>query len=533
MSTPDPPFPSVYQRIDADPEAFRQQLQDHPYPWQRPVRRIAIVGAGPSGLCCAASFRAANHRARQAGREDVPFPTIQVFEQNHDVGGAWHYSDNVDASVTFPSIDPLGGPLPSAAPAVEDNRFVGNIYRNLQTNLPGDVMCFPGIPFDKDAPMFQHHPAVLRYLQDLARHWQVRDCIEFNARVEHLEWQSEGKMWRIRVARTAPVTTADTTVSDINPAISHSPPTRSAVRYETFDAVVMCNGHFNVPFVPLLPGLREVADRRLCELRHSRQYKEPSLARDKRVLVVGGGPSGQDMIREILPVAAHVYHSLSDPTPASNVPHLATHQPPGTPHANLDRVGALAGFDPAARTARFVDGTTIPLPDLVLFATGYLYSFPALAQLHSNNPGSPASCRYEPAATPPDAKDLEVLITDGRNVHQLFFQLFYMPNPTLTFPNIMTRVAPFPIAYYQAQLLACVYAGEAVLPDEPTMRAWYAEEVAGKEGKTRHLFGNTEVAYKDALADWVDDPQVLPRVPSSWAALRKQAFALRLQQLGY
>lgn len=44
------------------------------------VRKIAIIGAGPSGLCCAKN-------AIDFGND------VTVYERNSDVGGTWIYTD--------------------------------------------------------------------------------------------------------------------------------------------------------------------------------------------------------------------------------------------------------------------------------------------------------------------------------------------------------------------------------------------------------------------------------------------------------
>lgn len=45
--------------------------------------RIAVIGAGPSGLCAAKNSIQAGHN-------------VTVFEQGAVIGGQWAYSDDVD-----------------------------------------------------------------------------------------------------------------------------------------------------------------------------------------------------------------------------------------------------------------------------------------------------------------------------------------------------------------------------------------------------------------------------------------------------
>lgn len=63
---------------------------------------------------------------------------------------------------------------------------------------------------------------------------------------------------------------------------------------EEFDAVVVCNGHFDVPYTPPFPGLREHYRGRVL---HSRRYDDPRVCEGLRVLCVGYKSSGTDIAR--------------------------------------------------------------------------------------------------------------------------------------------------------------------------------------------------------------------------------------------
>lgn len=70
----------------------------------------------------------------------------------------------------------------------------------------------------------------------------------------------------------------------------------------TFDAVVVCNGHYSVPRRPHLPGTERFPGR----IMHSHSYRENESFRGLTVIVIGASASGEDICREISLVAHKV-----------------------------------------------------------------------------------------------------------------------------------------------------------------------------------------------------------------------------------
>ncbi len=60
------------------------------------VKRIAIVGAGPTGLAAAKYLVAEN-----------AFDTIDIYEQQGEVGGVWNYTPSLAERVPVPLVAPL------------------------------------------------------------------------------------------------------------------------------------------------------------------------------------------------------------------------------------------------------------------------------------------------------------------------------------------------------------------------------------------------------------------------------------------
>lgn len=116
------------------------------------IRSVAVIGGGAAGLCVA---RALVCEARRA------FDVV-VFEATQRVGGIWCYD----------------GGDPSAPDSY------GPMYESLRTNLPKEVMAFPGYPLDPSLPSFPSHRDVAAYLDAYAE--PIRSKIRFSTRVTHV-----------------------------------------------------------------------------------------------------------------------------------------------------------------------------------------------------------------------------------------------------------------------------------------------------------------------------------------------------------
>ncbi|XP_035658133.1 flavin-containing monooxygenase FMO GS-OX5-like isoform X5 [Branchiostoma floridae] len=277
--------------------------------------RVAVIGAGPAGLCAARYLSA---------EPDRYLPT--VYEQTAAVGGTWVYTDRTGT-------DEHGLPVHSS------------MYKNLRTNLPKEAMVFPDFPYDSGLPSYMSHKEVLRYLENYAENFGLHKYIQFLTRVDIVKpvHVTPGDMkWQITTFKvTAP----------------ESPTT------EQYDAVMVCNGGRNsVPFTPAIPGTDQFQGRTL----HSHDYRVPEPYTGKNVVIMGGLASGVDISVELAQVAERVVISHSNP-PIANIQNL----PPNITQAT--RVESIVG----PNTVRFQDGQEFHADDIV-FCTGYRLSFPFL-----------------------------------------------------------------------------------------------------------------------------------------------------------
>ena len=164
-------------------------------PNQRGGKRVAIVGAGASGLCSAKYLL-------QSGFD------VTVFEIGSQIGGMWCYNNDSGRS---------------------------SAYRTLHINTSRGVTRFSDLDFDADTQPFPDHFDMHRYLVSYADHFGVTPRIRFNSRVKQVrpafDPAREPPAWDIVLA--------DGTE-------------------ERFDAVLIATGHLTAPLhVPELQAFGE------------------------------------------------------------------------------------------------------------------------------------------------------------------------------------------------------------------------------------------------------------------------------------
>uniref|UniRef100_A0A2K6FXG4 Flavin-containing monooxygenase n=2 Tax=Propithecus coquereli TaxID=379532 RepID=A0A2K6FXG4_PROCO len=161
------------------------------------AKKVAVIGAGVSGLislkCCV-----------DEGLE----PTC--FERTEDIGGLWRFKENV-----------------------EDGR--ASIYQSVITNTSKEMSCFSDFPMPEDFPNFLHNSKLLEYFRIFAKNFDLLKYIRFQTTVVGVkkcpDFSSSGQ-WKVVTQ-------------------SHGQE-QSAI----FDAVMVCSGHHILPHIPLksFPG---------------------------------------------------------------------------------------------------------------------------------------------------------------------------------------------------------------------------------------------------------------------------------------
>ena len=170
---------------------------------------------------------------------------FDVLEREDEIGGNWLYGN------------------PSSS-----------VYRSTRLISSKRLTEYTDFPMPDDYPEFPGQQQVWLYICDYARNFGLYPHIQFKTSVQSITPDNGG--WSV-------------TLTD-----------GSSRRYR---GVVIANGHNWDPNRPELPGTFD------GETMHSAEYKTPDVLKDRRVLVIGAGNSGCDIVVEAAGHAAAAFHS--------------------------------------------------------------------------------------------------------------------------------------------------------------------------------------------------------------------------------
>ncbi|KAI0656895.1 FAD/NAD-P-binding domain-containing protein [Cubamyces menziesii] len=362
-------------------------------------RRIGVIGAGPAGL-------AAVKIIKDSQQYKDGLWTVTAFEAREEVGGIW---------------------LP--APPIGDPPLTP-LYDSLTTNLPHPVMAYTSFSFPPSTPLFPPASTVLEYMKAYAAHFELSPHIRLNTPVLSATRDGISGKWTVTV----------------RPAQAHSDETI------TFDHLIVANGHYRVPRFPSTPGLAAWLDAKKAF--HAVYYRNPTDFGDARtVLVVGAGPSGQDLCTDLLASGRTVVHSVTG----------AVREDMRDGHLKVR--GRVAKYlDPQDGKVVFEDGSEESGVDCTVLATGYKIDFPFL----------PSEIIRQ--ALPPPVPPLPgALYNSTYHVFPLARHIFplvdadELPASSIAFIGLPVRVAPMPLLEAQMRAVLHVFAQPDAL--DPTQEA--------------------------------------------------------------
>lgn len=352
-------------------------------------------------------------------------------------------------------------------------------------NVPTTMMRSTLLRWPEGTPEHVTHREVEHYVQNLAHKTGAHDVTLYGTRVEEAVKQSDSEKWHVRTKTV----TQDKATGEIE----------FEEKEWDFDALVVASGHYHVPLIPHVPGLAEWKRKYPTRVMHSKSYRSPHEFKDQNVLLVGAGVSSLDIAKELDGIAHRSYQSSRggkfDLEPKLLPPN--SERVGGLQEFRLDEgkaVGDHDGTEPIPGTIHLTDGRILTDIHQVILASGYQTTYPFLKGLESDT-------------IPVEEADETILITADKCVtHNLHKDIFYIPDPTLSFVGVPYYTSTFSMFDFQAEVVARVYAGLAKLPSPDTMKAEHAARKAnGPKGKAFHSLLSNQVEYMNENLSWVNE----------------------------
>jgi trimethylamine monooxygenase len=278
--------------------------------------RVAIIGAGPSGLAQLRAFES----ARRGGAE---IPELVCYEKQSEWGGLWNYTWRT-------GLDEFGEPVH------------GSMYRYLWSNGPKECLEFADYSFEehfgRPIPSYPPRAVLHNYIMGRVEKSGVRKYVKFCHAVRWVSYSEETGKFTV-------------TVKDLK---------ADKLTSEEFDYVVSASGHFSTPNMPYFEGLERFPGR----VMHAHDFRDAVEFVGKRLLMVGSSYSAEDIATQ-----CHKYGCKS-------VTFSYRTKPMGFAWPEAFEEKPLL-TKVAGKTAHFKDGTTAEV-DAIVMCTGYLHHFPYL-----------------------------------------------------------------------------------------------------------------------------------------------------------
>ncbi|WRT69902.1 uncharacterized protein IL334_006893 [Kwoniella shivajii] len=396
---------SIAIPVFAQQAHFEHLDNSAPYGFEWPIKEVAVIGAGVSGLL---SYRALSDKHH--------FDRIRIFERDENPGGNWHYSDEhaatvpiasglgcdwwkADYTANIPSQIPFhkvykAGSNESLRDEFEKNRINHRqpkpLWQSLRANTPAPQQQVPGFSWPFGVEWASHHSKVQRYLRSFASWLGINNGdqstdVSYNTRVELVSKRLDNKGrqtgWTLVLRKYV----------------------------QTYQGVYV------------------------------EQYWEEASATGISLDINTFAKTSYLSVRE---------HSNDPRAPIRREAHLSSVA------GNTTMIGEIKAFHPIPKHGNMSTGEIELLNGTIIFGTGFRYAFPFLPQYHNSSVSG-----NEPA----DSEE-QPIVTDGSHVRSLYLDTFYIDQPTLAFQGQNVGIQTFIYGKYAGEAIARVWSGKAHLP---------------------------------------------------------------------
>ena len=282
------------------------------------TKRVAIIGAGPSGMAQLRAFESAQKKGHE-------IPELVCFEKQENWGGLWNYTWRT-------GLDEYGEPVHAS------------MYRYLWSNGPKEGLEFADYTFEdhfgKQIASYPPREVLFDYIEGRLKKADVRKWIRFKTVVKSVSFDNELQQFHL-IAK------------DHNNDKEYK---------EMFDNVVVASGHFSTPNIPYFEGFDTFNGRIL----HAHDFRDAMEFKGKDILIIGTSYSAEDIGSQCWKYGCKSV-TVSHRTAATGFKWPD----------NWEELPLLQKVE--GNTATFKDGNKRDV-DAIILCTGYLHHFPFLSE---------------------------------------------------------------------------------------------------------------------------------------------------------
>ncbi|EAR99628.1 flavin-binding monooxygenase-like protein (macronuclear) [Tetrahymena thermophila SB210] len=310
---------------------------------------VLIIGAGPCGILSTKYISQNNN--------------VLCVDGKNDIGGLWKFEEinennhpNLQADAFYNSYGVLQSSL----------------YEDLQSNDCKSMMCFKGLPPNREYLEFMYSDQFYSYLQQYSQKFNLKNYMTFNTFVQSVRLsknltQEEKSQLSFNLTKRFLIKLVDS--ADYN----------SNIRFVQADQVIVCNGHYSVPNYPNIEN-QQIFNGDLIHMHYFRKSKVEKYA-NRHLVIYGAGPSSLDVVLILLKRQAQFKPSRITVIGQKNQIQAQQKSSCYTEEMQTQRLVYKTGFIQKFNSPSSIlldSGEIIENVDNILYATGYQYSFPFL-----------------------------------------------------------------------------------------------------------------------------------------------------------
>ncbi|KAI5953664.1 hypothetical protein KGF54_003036 [Candida jiufengensis] len=447
------------------------------------IQSIAIIGGGASAAIILDTL---------LKEPDSNIRKIVIYERQDKLGGVWYLNPQTiktpnhiikSGNINFENDPQLANPFHDAEELTNEIRLPRNnqerflqtpSYHGIKTNIIENMMTYSdnrnwGVEGNDRDGKYVVGTVVQKYIESYVNQNLNNSKVKLslNSTVEDVE----------RIDRSDDVELQYRFKLTVREELKDS--TQDRWYQEEFDSVIVATGHYHVPFIPHVPGLKNLQEKYPDLVQHAKFYRSSEPYKGKTAIVVGSRASGSDLTKFIArEPGTKVYQSirnyertkvLSSKTNVESKPPIASIELLNS-ESNKQKIKVL-----------FEDGSIVYDPDHIIYCTGYLFSYPYLNRLFNNS-----------------------ITHEGMTVSNLYQHTFLVNEPLITIIGVPIDGISFRVFEYQAILLSRYITGKIRLPSRNEQIQWVNNRYDEKS--------NTRLYHTIGVVDALPYAQTLVRL---------------------